>query len=226
MRITLVLKESIYDCKIKITDSRGERDYYISALSEETNSSSIIVEIFDEEFSLSLTPIMANADCALDELEENNWKDRFAKKATRSLMNSFDKMILRVGCDYNIVGLQDGDRLDITMQNFAFGTFDVLEILPMVYSFFEVANFNNFYKLTDAYETNRKDVLKFAKKFALTEMFVNGLLGILLIYPIQVGIIKHLSKNKKIFKTLKKFNNMSDNERQKFLEKQEKRFNK
>ena len=228
MKIILVLKESIYDCKIKITDSHGERFYYISALCEEgMTSSSITAEVFDNEFSLSLIPITADVKSVLEEIEENNWKDRLVKKATGFLMNSLDKMILRVGCNYHIKGLQDGDRLDITLQNYVFGTFDkfdILELVPMCYVFFEVANFNEYYKLTDAYETNRKDVLKFAKTFAFAEVLGNGLFLTLFTYPIQVSRVKRLTKNKKILKVLTKFNGLSRIERQRFLEKQEKFF--
>ena len=226
MKITLALKESIYDCKIKISDSHGERYYYISALCEEGMTfSSITAEVFDNEFSLSLVPITADVKSALNEIEENDWKDKLAKKATGLLMNSLDKMFLRVGCNYHIKGLQDGDHLDITLQNYAFGTFDkfdILELVPMCYMFFEVANFNEYYKLTDAYETNRKDVLKFAKTFAFADVLGNGFFLTLFTYPIQVSRVKRLTKNKKISKILTKFNNLSDAERQRFLEKQEK----
>ena len=229
VKIFLVLKESIYDCKIKISDSHGERNYYISALCEEgMTSSSITAEIFDNEFSISLVPITADVKSALDEIEDNDWKDKLAKKATGFLMNSLDKMILRVGCTYYIEGLQDGDRLDITLQSYAFGTFDrfdILELIPICYAFFEVSNFNKYYKLTNAYETNRKDVLKFAKTFAFAEILSNGFFLTLFTYPIQVSRVKRLTKNKKISKTLTKFNNLSDAERQRFLEKQEKFFN-
>lgn len=229
MRISLVLKESIYDCEVKIADSHGERYYCISALCEVGKaSSSITVEVFDNEFSLSLIPTMADVKSVLNEFEADTRKKKFAKKATGFLMNSLDKMILRVGCNYHIKGLQDGDRLDIILQNYVFGTFDkfdVLELVPMCYTFFEVANFNEYYKLTDAYETNRKDVLKFAKTFAFADVLGNGFFLTLFTYPIQVSRVKRLTKNKKISKVLTKFSNLSDAERQRFLEKQEKFFN-
>jgi hypothetical protein len=227
VKISLVLKESIYDCKIKISDSHGERYYYISALCEEGSTSSITAEIFDKEFSLSLVPITADVKSVLNEIEENDWKDKLAKKATGFLMNSLDKIILRVGCDYNIVGLQDGDRLDITLQSYAFGTFDrfdILELVPTCYAFFEVANFNEYYKLTNAYETNRKNVLKFAKTFAFAEALANGLFLTLFTYPIQICRVKYLTRKRKIFKTLAKFNNFTEAEREAFLKKQEKFF--
>ncbi len=228
MKISLVLKESIYDCKIKISDSHGERYYYISALCEEgMTSSSITAEVFDNAFSLSLVPITSDVKSVLNKIEENDWKDKLAKKTTGFLMNFLDKILLRVGCNYHIEGLQDGDRLDITLQSYAFGTFDRFDILglaPICYVFFEVANFNKYYKLVDAYETNRKDVLKFAKTFAFAEVLGNGIFLTLFTYPIQACRVKRLTKNKRISKVLTKFNNLSNAERKRFLEKQEKFF--
>ncbi len=228
MKITLVLKESIYDCKIQITDSRGSRYYYISALCEdETVTPFITAEIYDNDFDLTLIPIMPDTTSMLNDFEENNWKNKFAKKATKVLFSSLEKAILRVGCTYRVEQVQDGDRLDINLQTCTYGTFDhfdLLELIPMMYMFFEVFNLNKLFKLKEAYETNRKDVLKFAKTFALTDILGNGLFLTLFTYPIQVGRIKRLTKDKKISKVLAKFNNLNDTERQRFLEKQEKFF--
>ena len=217
MKITLTLKESIYDCKIKITDSHGARFYRIATLCEEgTHPSPIIVDVFDNEFSMSLIPVMADAKSALNELEETNWKDKLVKKAAGFFVDFLDKLPLQVGCDYHIVGVQDGDCLDITLQGYFFGTFDrfeLFELIPVMYVFFEVTNSDKLYTLTDAYETNRKEVLKFARTFAFLSLST---------YPIQMGRVKYLTRNKKIKKVLTKFNNLSDTERQRFLNKQEK----
>lgn len=229
MEISLVLQESIYDCKIKISDARGERYHYISAMrEEETSSSSILVDIFDGDFSLSLIPVMTDTKTLINEIEETDWKDKLAKKALTFLSSSLDKMILRIGCDYHISGLQDGDCLDIRMQNYAFGAFDrfdLLELVPVCYAFFEVSNSNSRYNLTNAYETNRKDVLRSAKALALSDILGNGLILTIFTYPIQVGRAKRLTKNKKIRKVLTKFNTLSDTERQRFLKKQASFFN-
>jgi len=228
MKVTLVLKESIYDCKIQITDSRGSRYYYISALCEDENVTPFITaEIYNNDFDLTLIPIMPDTTSMLDDFEENNWKDKFAKKATKGLFSSLEKAILRVGCTYRVEQVQDGDRLDINLQTYTFGIFDrfdLLELIPMMYMFFEVFNCNKLSKLKEAFETNRKDVLKFAKTFALTDILGNGLFLTLFTYPIQVGRIKRLTKDKKTSKLLAKFNNLSNTERQRFLEKQEKFF--
>jgi hypothetical protein len=82
-----------------------------------------------------------------------------------------------------------------------------------MYFFFEASTSNKRYKLTDAYETNRKGVLKFARTLALLSLFT---------YPVQMGRVKYLTRNKKIKRVLTRFNNFSDVERQRFFEKQEK----
>ena len=77
MKISLVLKEGIYDCKIKITDSQGERFYYISVLGEEEKDPApILVDVFDNEFSISLIPTITDKKAMLNEFETNKWKDK------------------------------------------------------------------------------------------------------------------------------------------------------
>ena len=229
MKITFVLKETIYDCSVKITDSAGERIYYISSIYEEgMNYSSITAEVFDSDFLLSLIPVMTDKNAILEDIEVKDWKDKLAKIASSAILNSIEKTLLRVGCDYKITGVQDGDRLDISLQNYVYGTFDrfdILELVPMCYVFYEVSSFNERFELVNAFEINRKDILNFARSLALLDVGGNGIFA-LITYPIQVNRIKHLSKNKKIFKTLKKFNNLSESDRRRFLEKQEKFFDK
>ena len=229
MKIYLVLKESIYDCKIKISDSQGERYYNISALCEEgMTSSSITAEVFDNEFDLTLIPIMPDVSPALNELEENNWKDKLAKKVSKLLFDTIEKVILRVGCRYRIDQIQDGDSLDVALQTYVFGTFDrynLLELFPVAYMFFEVFQANKRFNLITAFETNRKEVLRAARGITLAgALGIGFLFTLIFVYPIQIGRVKRLTKNKKISKVLTKFNNLSDAERQRFLEKQEKFF--
>ncbi len=55
MKISFVLKESIYDCKIQITDIQGSRYYLISALSNNETTAYITAEVYGNEFDLALT---------------------------------------------------------------------------------------------------------------------------------------------------------------------------
>lgn len=227
MKISIGLKESIYDCKIKITDSKGSRSYYISALCDDKKTiPPITIEVFDNEFDLTLIPIMSDVSPALNELEENNWKDKLAKKASKLLFDTIEKVILRVGCRYRIDQIQDGDSLDVALQTYVFGTFDrynLLELFPVAYMFFEVFQGNKRFNLITAFETNRKEVLRAARGITLVgALGIGFLLTLIFIYPIQIGRVKRLTKNKKILKTLTKFNNLSDTKRQQHLDKQEK----
>lgn len=226
MRITIALKESIFDCKIKITDSHGDRFYHASVFDEPC---AITAEVFDSDFRLSLIPMAADVNEALDEMEWHSWKGKLAKKATGFLMGLVDKSLLRVGCEYLVTGVEDGDRLDVNLQSYAFGTFDrldIFEMIPLSYSFFEVSSFNRYFKLTDAYEVNRKDVIKLAKKLAFAGGFGYGIICGIITYPLEMARIRLLSRNKRILRTLRKFNNFSNEKRQRFLEKQERFFNK
>lgn len=229
MKIIFSLKESIYDCKLKITDTQGDCYYLIRAPKDnDTPIEYITVDVCGTEFDLELIPLFPDVDSALNEIDNKHWTDKFVKKAAKGLFESLEKMILRVGCNYHISKLQDGDRLDINLQCYTFGTFDrynILEMIPMMYMFFDVCHFNKRFTTTKAFETNRKDVLKSAKIWALSDGFVNGLFLGLLTYPIQVGRIRHLSKNKKINKVIHKLCHMSEIERQKIFAKQEEFFN-
>lgn len=113
--------------------------------------------------------------------------------------------------------------LNIRSQEYVFGTFDrfdLLELIPMAYMFYEISHSSSKFELIDAFETNRKDVIKYAKKITL----INFGLHLIFTYPIQMGRVKHLTKNKKIFKTLYSFHNMSGAERQRIIDKKEKFF--
>ncbi|MBE6789174.1 MAG: hypothetical protein E7539_05850 [Ruminococcaceae bacterium] len=222
MKIIFMLKESIFDCKLQITDLQGSRYYLISPFSENDISQQYLtIDIYGTEFDLTLTPLMPDINSALDEIEENSWLDKLAKNAGKLLGKSLDKILLRVGCTYHIQDAQQGDRLDITMQGYPFGTFDrfgLLELLPMIYFFFEVSSFNKRFKPLKAFETNRKDVIKASRVLALSMSLGNSILAPFS-YMIQMSRIKRLSKNRKIFRVISKFHNMSDAERKKFEEK-------
>jgi hypothetical protein len=197
-----------------------------SANNNSGTQSYVAVDVYGTEFDLALTPVMPAENSVLSGVDGDNWKDKLLNKAGKALFSFAEKMMLRVECRYHIDNLQDGDRLEISLQKYVFGTFDrydILELIPMMYMFFEVSNFNARYKPAEAVGVNRKEFIKFAKSYVLTYIPSNGIFAFIT-YPLQVGRIKRLSKNKKILKVLSKFHNMSEAERQKIIEKQEKMF--
>lgn len=229
MKVTFALKESLYDCHIQIADSHGNRCYTILAMSDsDTLSPTITADVFDSDFSLTVSPAMPDVHPVIEDFECSTWKDRFAKKAVKMLVSTLDNAVLRVGCTYYIEHVQEGDRLDIYLQPYTFGTSflaEAADALPIMYMFFEIFNFNTRYKMARAFATNRNDVLKLTKRLALSNFFGNGFLFGAITYPLQMAQIKHFIKDKKITKTLVRFNALSDEKRQRFLDKQERRFN-
>lgn len=227
MKVTLTLTESIFDCKIKISDSQGERYYYISALGDEAPiSPSVLVEVFDSDFDLTLIPMAVNAKPALDELEVKDWKDKLVKKAAGFLVSSVNKVVLRVGCCCRAKNVRDGDTLTISLQGYVHGNlflFDLLDLYPVMYMFYEAFGKDGRFIITDAFEDNRKEFLKVARGVTLASgIGIGFIFTLLFVYPIQIGRVKRLTKNKKIAKKLIKFSNLSEKKRQRFLEKQEK----
>lgn len=132
---------------------------------------------------------------------------------------------MRVGGRYRIDQMQDGDKLDIVLQPYILGTFDrhnLLGLYPVAYVFFEVFHFNKRFKLTTAFGVNRKVVVRTAKGITIAgALGIEFLLTMMFAYPIQIGRVKHLTRNKTIWKKLVKFTNLSDQERQLFLERQD-----
>jgi hypothetical protein len=126
-----------------------------------------------------------------------------------------DKAFLYVCCNYRLENLKDGDIITIESQGYAFGTFDrfnLLELLPMIYIFYDVSVGGKRPAFQSAFGINRKEVIRFAKKLALIELIT---------YPLQVGRIKYLSSRRKVNNTLKRFHNMNEAQRQKILKRME-----
>ena len=153
-------------------------------------------------------------------MEIQNFKDRLAQKIGNTLCSVFDKMLLRVGCTYIISNAKDDNVIRIESQEYIFGTFDkfdLFELVPMAYMFFEASCNGDICKCSDAFAMNRKDVVSSAKKLVLIDFGLH----LLFTYPIQIGRIKKLSSDRKVKKTLIKFNTMDKKEREKFLSAQE-----
>ena len=179
------------------------------------------VEVCSGDFILTLIPTMTDYKSALDDIETSDWKGKLAKKLGDAMLSAFDKLILRVGCKYHVTGIRDGDTVFIGQQGYIFGNFasrEIFELIPVFYMFLEPSCYGRRFELTDAFETNREEFIKCIKKFS----WIDFGLHLIIKYPIQVSRAKRLSSNKKISKTLKKFNRLSDEDRERFLEKQEK----
>ena len=218
MRFSLDFSNSPYDCEVIIKDTSEIHNYVVNVSDKQFNLLEIDVE--SSRFELTLIPKMPDYKSAFSDMEIQNFKDRLAQKIGNTLCSVFDKMLLRVGCTYMISDTKENDIICICGQEYIFGTFDkfdLFELVPMAYMFFEASCNGDICKCSDAFATNRKDVVSSAKKLVLIDFGLH----LLFTYPIQIGRIKKLTSDRKVKKTLIKFNTMDKKEREKFLSAQE-----
>ena len=218
MRLSLDFSNSPYDCEVIIKDTSEIHNYVVNVSDKQYALLEIDVE--SSRFELTLIPKMPDYKSAFSDMEIQNFKDRFAQKIGNTLCSVFDKMLLRVGCTYIISNTKDDNVIRIESQEYIFGTFDkfdLFELVPMAYMFFEASCNGDICKCSDAFAMNRKDVVSSAKKLVLIDFGLH----LLFTYPIQIGRIKKLTSDRKVKKTLIKFNTMDKKEREKFLSAQE-----
>ena len=218
MRLSLDFSNSPYDCEVIIKDTSEIHNYVVNV--SDNQSDLLEIDVESSRFELTLIPKMPDYKSAFSDMEIQNFKDRLAQKIGNTLCSVLDKMLLRVGCTYMISDTKENDIICICGQEYLFGRFDkfdLFELVPMAYMFFEASCNGDICKCYDAVAMNRKDVVSSAKKLVLIDFGLH----LLFTYPIQIGRIKKLTSDRKVKKTLIKFNTMDKKEREKFLSAQE-----
>ena len=218
MKLSLFFSNSLYNCEAIIKDISGIKKYVTNF--EEKQSDFLEIDVESSSFELTVIPKMPDYKSAFLDMEVQNWKDRLAQKVGNALCSTLDKMLLRVGCTYMVSNTKENDVICICGQEYIFGTFDkfdLFELVPMAYMFFEASCNGDLCKCSDAFALNRKEVISSAKKLILIDFGLH----LLFTYPIQIGRIKKLTSDKKIKRTLIKFNTLDKKEREKILNKKE-----
>ena len=218
MKVSLHFSSSLYNCEAIIKDASGVQHYVMHW--EDKQSEFLEIDVESSSFALTLIPQMPDYQSAFQDMKIQNWKDRLVKKVGNALCSALDKTILRVTCTYMISNAKENDVIDVCEQEYIFGMFDkfdVFELLPMAYMFFEASCKGELCKCSDAFPMNRKEVISSAKKLIL----INFGLHLLFTYPIQIGRIKILTSDRKVKKTLIKFNRLDKKEREKILRKKD-----
>ena len=222
MKVSLHFLSGIYNCEVIIKDTVGTRNYDVNLVAVAPDSHHVVeIDVENDNFELTVIPKMADYESAWADMDIQNWKEKLAQKAINALLSALDKMMLRVGCTYVISEVKEHDVIYLTPQEYLFGTFDkfdLFELIPMAYMFFETSYNGALCKCSNAFPTNRKEVVSCAKKLSLLDFGLH----LILTYPIQVGRIKKLTSNKKVKRTLIKFNRLNEQERRKILDKKEK----
>jgi uncharacterized lipoprotein YehR (DUF1307 family) len=218
MKLSLFFSNSLYNCEAIIKDISGIKKYVTNF--EEKQSDFLEIDVESSSFELTVIPKMPDYKSAFLDMEVQNWKDRLAQKVGNALCSTLDKMLLRVGCTYMISDTKENDIICICGQEYIFGTFDkfdLFELVPMAYMFFQASCNGDLCKCSDAFALNRKEVISSAKKLILIDFGLH----ILFTYPIQIGRIKKLTSDRKVKETLIKFNMLDKKEREKILNKKE-----
>ena len=218
MKLSLFFSNSLYNCEVIVKDTSGIKKYVTNV--EDKQSDFLEIDVESSSFELTVIPKMPDYKSAFSDMEVQNWKDRLAQKVGNALCSTLDKMLLRVGCTYMISDTKENDIICICGQEYIFGTFDkfdLFELVPMAYMFFEASCNGNLCKCSDAFALNRKEVISSAKKLILIDFGLH----LLFTYPIQIGRIKKLTSDSKVKGTLIKFNMLDKKEREKILNKKE-----
>ena len=218
MKLSLFFSNSLYNCEAIIKDISGIKKYVTNF--EEKQSDFLEIDVESSSFELTVIPKMPDYKSAFLDMKVQNWKDCLAQKVGNALCSTLDKMLLRVGCTYMVSNTKENDVICIRGQEYIFGTFDkfdLFELVPMAYMFFEASCNGDLCKCSDAFALNRKEVISSAKKLILIDFGLH----LLFTYPIQIGRIKKLTSDKKIKRTLIKFNTLDKKEREKILNKKE-----
>lgn len=221
MKVFLHFSQSMYNCEVIVNDTAGQHNYFVNLVSMEADSFEFLeIEAASGDFVLTVLPQMADYKSMMAEAEIADWKDRLAKKIGNAICSLVDTMMLRVGCTYNVSNVKDMDTIYLSGQEYVFGKidgFDLLGLLPVFYMFFEASCHGHRCEMLDAFAMNRKQVISSSRALALSCLD----LDVIFTYPVQVGRIKFLTSNKKVKKTLLKFNQMNEEQRQKVLNKKE-----
>lgn len=222
MKVFLHISDSIFSCNIEITDASGTQSHFVSLEEAEPDRPyEMEIDVGSPDFTLTVIPNVDHYKAVLSDMEIQNWKDKLAKKVGNALLSMLDHSMLRVGCAYVITEAVENDVIHIRGQEYVFGTFDKLDLfglIPMVYTFFEASRNGVLCRCSTAFPTNRKEVISHAKKLALC----NFGLQLIFTYPFQMGRIKRLTTDRKVRKTLTKFNQLSEQNRKKVLARKEK----
>ena len=219
MKISLYFSKFIYDCEISVVCENMTRNYFVEMndIGDEDHTM-LEIEVDNSDFQLIVTPKIANFGASVSQMDVHDWKDKLAQKVGEALFSMLDKTILRIGCVYDVSDVRENDTLFIWQQEYVFTTWDVcdiLELFPVCYAFAEVMHNGKLCSCIDAFGTNRKEVLKLVRLFTLADFGWH----LIFTYPLQVSRVKRLSRNRKVKRTLLKFNKLSEEKRQKVLEK-------
>ena len=228
--VQIVFDYAPYDCRVEIEDMLGRREltFPLATITEEEDLR-MLLDVYGDAFTMTLTPLASDFKPLKDDIKEtmkNGWKEKLLGGIANVALSAISQVILRLACTYRIA-LPPPDitpngitpvSLKAELQGYIHDNFfvtEVLELMPVMYGYFELSQKGTFPPLQRARSVNRREVLRLARISGL----LNGLTAIIM-YPLEVGRAKRLTKDKKVNRTMTKFYRLPPEKREKIREKQ------
>ena len=205
-------------CRISINDGCQTKVFVIKS---DEIPQEVALELNQNEFDIFISLVFDLSDDDFKSLGNNSLKDKLLVKLSKTFVGAIDKLAFKVDCAYRLSDINDGAIIEITSPVYFFDIFDVLEffeLLPMEYLFPKLSLNNGSIKLMSAKGQDRKRFLKYSFRFGFVYYGLTGIWKL----PLQYQRLKYLSKDKVVFKKLKKFLSLSPEEQDKLLDKQTK----
>ena len=225
--VQIVFDYAPYDCRVEIEDMLGRREltFPLATITEEEDLR-MLLDVYGDAFTMTLTPLASDFKPLKDDIKEtmkNGWKEKLLGGIANVALSAISQVILRLACTYRIA-LPPPDitpngitpvSFKAEMQGYVKAGGELMELLPVVYGYFEATLDGIVPPLEKARGVNRREVLRLARISGL----LNGLTAIIM-YPLEVGRAKRLTKDKKVNRTMTKFYRLPPEKREKIREKQ------
>ncbi len=215
MKIGLNFFEQFGDIELEYSDANGSHSLLIG-MDRECDGEPYEIEITGDVLSIAVKPTKLDLGSIKEEI--SGVAEKLLVKFADKFASVANDMILHVGCRYLVNNLCDGDILDITCRQYSVSTDNqmfIFDLYPVTYLFYEISKKQKRVEPLKVWTVNRDRVLKSARVMALADFGLH----LIITYPFQVGRVKRLTRDKKVAKKLRAFNAMSEEKRNKILEK-------
>lgn len=223
MKVFFECSSALFDCKLQVWDRQGMHEVYLFPTEDDNvESRRIEFEIDGDSIEIALIPQPVSRErCSVD-WKTNTWKDRFLKKALDKIFDVCYNVFLLVGCRYRIGGLVEGDWIFLKNRELLLCPpllYEIFDFFPVLIFYFELQETGQRSELVSALTLNRAAVIQKSKKLALANFGI----GLIFSYPINISVVKHLTKDKRINRKIRKLYNLPYEEREKWFDKLQKK---
>ncbi len=227
--VQLLFDYAPYDCRVEIEDMLGRRDYTfpLATITEEDHPR-MLLDVYGDDFTLTLTPMASDFKPLKEDIKatlKDGWKEKLLGGIATVALSALSQMILRLACTYRITlppsEMGQNGIVPVTLKAEIQGyvksgvfSVELLELEPVMYGYFEVKLNGTVPPFQKARGVNHREVMRIARIAGI----LHGL-GSIIMYPIEVGRFKRLTKDKKVNRTMRKFYRLSPEKREKIRKK-------